>query len=314
MPDNLSTLSETAKQYYERKLLMRALPLLAVYKAGLKNSVPKSSGNQVSWRRMNALATATTALSEGVTPTSASLDMTEVTGTVAQYGNFVTVSDALDLMGIDPIIAEATDVIGENAGQSVEQIIRTEVVTGTSVIYATGSARNAQSSSNPLTLTMVRKGVRQLEVNDAKPFFSDKDENGIGGVYLGWIHPRAYYDLFGDTTLQNTFIYSDPDKIYTMKLPVAGGVAWIKSTYAPVFAGAGSGAADVYGTMIFGKEAFGVVDVAGTGKFKTIVKQLGSGGTEDPLEQRATIGWKSFQLPKILNNNFMVRLEAGVSA
>lgn len=156
--------------------------------------------------------------------------------------------------------------------------------------------------------------MRTLRTNDAFAMIGERGENGQGGVFWGYIHPRAWYDLVGDSAVQNTFTYSDPENLYKLNLPVLGEVAWFISNKAPVFAGAGSGSADVYGTLIFGREAFGVVDVGGTGKFQTKAKPLGSAGTADPLDQRASVGWKSWQLPKILNNNFLCRIEAGVTA
>lgn len=315
MTDTLSTLTAEAKSYYDRKLLERALPVLGMSKGGQARNIKKNSGNAVEYRRFNTLSTATTALTEAVTPVPSSLSITTVTGTAAQYGNYVQVSDALDLMGWDPVISESTDLLGENAAQSVEEIIRTELVTGTSVSYGTGTARASQVAASPITLTLVRKAVRTLLSNDALPFYSTRsEESGQGGLFLGFIHPRQWYDLVSDTAVQNTMTYSDPDKFYTQQLPVIGGVMWMVTTKAPLFAGAGSAGADVYAAIIVGKNAYGVVDVAGTGRFNTIVKPLGSGGTADPLEQRATIGWKSYQLPKILNNNFMTRIESGVSA
>lgn len=314
MTDTLGTLTAEAKAFYDRNLLERALPILGLAKAGQARNIPKNSGNQVSYRRFNQLSTATTALTESVTPAAAALSVTEVTGTVQQYGNYVQISDAIQMMGIDRVLTEATDVLGENAGQSVEEIIRAEVVTGTSVLYATGSARGSQTASNPITLTLVRKAVRTLMANDARPFYGDRDEMGQGGMFLGIIHPNAWYDLVGDTTVLNTFTYSDPEKLYTLKVPHLGQVAWMISTKAPVFTGQGSGGADVYGTMIFGKDAFGVTNVGGSGKFETMAKPLGSAGTADPMNQRATAAWVSWQLPKILNNNFFTRIETGVSA
>ncbi len=295
-------------------MLERAKPILKLISAGQQRDLPKNGGNQVSFRRFNTLSTSTSPLTEGTTPSAVNLSLTEITGTVAQYGAYVQISDALDITGIDPVVRECTDLLGENAAQSVEEIVRAELVTGTSVIYATGAARNAQNASNPLTLALVRKAVRTLMANDTEPFYSSRDEMGQGGMYMGFIHPRQWYDLVGDTTVLNTFTYSDPEKIYSMKIPSLAQVAWCVTTKAPVFTGSGASGADVYGAIICGQNAFGVVNVAGTGRFNTIVKPLGSSGTADPLDQRGTVGWKAFQLPKILNNNFMTRIETGVSA
>lgn len=315
MTDTLSTLNAEAKAFYDRNLLDRAKPTLKLLQIGQARNIPKGSGNQVSYRRFNQLSTATTALTESVTPAANALSVTEITGTAQEYGNYVQISDALNLMAIDPVLTEATDVLGENGGQSLEEITRAELLNGTSVLYpASITSRSNVAAANVISLTQIRRGVRTLMSNDCLPFYGDRDDTGQGGMFIGYIHPRVWYDLVGDTTVLNTFSYSDPTKLYTMKIPTIGQVAWIISTKAPVFAGAGSGGADVYGTFIFGKNAFGVTNVGGTGTFETIVKQLGSAGSADPLNQRATAGWKSFQLPKILNNNFMVRLESAVSA
>lgn len=303
-----------AQVVYDKNLLMRATPNLVFYNFGQKRAIKKNSGNQISYRRYNSLTAATTAITDGVTPSADSLSLTEVTGTVQQYGNYVSISDNVDMLAIDPVVMEATDVLGENAGESVDTIVRDVVKAGTNVVYATGSTRGAQSASNPITLTLVRKSIRALEVEKAKPFRGNRNEQGQGGVFIGIIHPYAWYDLKGDTEIQDMFTYSDPERRYTNTLPMLEGIAWYVTTLAPVFTGEGSGSADVYGTVILGKEAYGVVDVATSGRFKTIVKPLGSAGTEDPLDQRSTVAWKSWQLPKILNNNFTVRIEAGVSA
>lgn len=314
MVDTLNTLSAQAKSFFDRKLLERALPILGMAKAAQKRNIMKNSGNQIEFRRFNTLSTATTALTEAITPAAASLSIGTVTGTVKQYGNYVQISDALDMMGYDPIISEATQLLGENAAQSIEEIIRAELVTGTSILYATGSTRIEQAASSPITLAMVRKAVRTLMVNDATPFHGSKDESGMGGLFIGFIHPRQWFDLLGDTAVQNVFTYSDPGKVYDMKIPILGQVAWVVTTKAPKFTGLGASGADVYGAIICGQDAFGIVDVGNSGRFHTIAKPLGSGGSSDPLDQRASVGWKAFQVPIILNNNFMLRIESGVTA
>lgn len=67
---------------------------------------------------------------------------------------------------------------------------------------------------------------------------------------------------------------------------------------------------DVYSTLFFGANAYATTKIEGAG-LQTIVKQLGSGGTADPLDQRATIGWKATKVTEILSNEYMVRVETG---
>ena len=70
----------------------------------------------------------------------------------------------------------------------------------------------------------------------------------------------------------------------------------------------GAGGADVYSTLIIGDDAYGVTEVTGGG-LEHIVKQLGSAGTADPLNQRATCGWKAIKTAVILVQQYMVRVE-----
>lgn len=312
-----------AKQFYNRDLLLRATQVCAFANKGTVKNLPINSGNSVSYRRFNALSTITSPLTEGVTPASQSASISEITGTVAQYGGYIEYSDAIDDMGIDPFVSEMMNVLGQQGGESVDAITVNELVNGTSVLYGTGSARNAQSSANPLTYLLVRRAVRTLKANNAMPYYGDRGENGLGGMFLGFIHPNQFHDLKGDTAVQNVLIYNSAsgEKFYTQRIPELGQVVWIETTLAPVFAGQGSGAADVYGAIIVGQEAYGVLgfkpDLKGgmrKGSFMSFVEAPGSAGAADPMHQRGTAAWKAYQLPKILNNNYMVRIETGVSA
>ena len=87
------------------------------------------------------------------------------------------------------------------------------------------------------------------------------------------------------------------------------GVRFVESTEAKIFA-AGSGPTTplCYGTLVMGANAYGVTEITGGG-LTTIIKQLGSGGTADPLNQRATAGWKAIKTAEILTQEFMVRIE-----
>jgi N4-gp56 family major capsid protein len=304
-------LSVEAKTAYDLNLLYRALPFLPFMTVASKRSLAKRVGNSMEVRRFEPLTVNTTPLVEGVPPAAVDLNITPITATVRQYGNVIRFTDQVDMFAIDPVIAEATTLLGENAGQTLEAVVRAEVVTGTTVNYGTGSTRVAQSASNPLTLRMIRKAVNQLRRNNAMPSNGMRDNNGIATGYIGIMHPDIYNDLQNDTTLTNTFTYSDKEQIYKFNAVEFGGVNFLISNFAPVFTGAGAGGVDVYGTLIFGKEAFMVVDPAGAGKPQTYVKPVGSAGAADPLDQQSTVGWKLTMATKVLNNNFMVRIETG---
>jgi N4-gp56 family major capsid protein len=314
MSNAFSSLPVESKQFYERNLLYRARQAQVFYKFGLKTSLPQNSGTSVSWRRFNALGHAVTPLAEGATPSSTALSVNEVTATVQEYGNYVGITDALDLMAIDKIMTEATDILGQNAGETIEVVIRNVLQSGTNVLYATGTARANQSPANPISINLLRRALITLEGNNTQRFEADQSERPGSSGFVAFVHPNVVFDIYNDPELKAVLQQnSNNDHFWTGYIGSIYGVQIYQSTLAPVFAGAGAGSSTVYGTIILGKNAFGVVDVAGKGKYELIVKPLGSSGSDDPLDQRGSIGWKAWQAPVILNNNFMVRIESGSS-
>ena len=77
-------------------------------------------------------------------------------------------------------------------------------------------------------------------------------------------------------------------------------------------ADAAFGGRDVYATIVLGENAYGTTEISGGG-LEHIVKQLGSAGTADPLNQRATVGWKATKAAVRLMEPFMVRIETASS-
>ena len=76
---------------------------------------------------------------------------------------------------------------------------------------------------------------------------------------------------------------------------------------------AGACGVDVYATLVFGDNAYGTTALS-DGGLEHIVKQLGSAGSSDPLNQRATVGWKATKVTVRLVEAFMIRIETAASA
>lgn len=97
----------------------------------------------------------------------------------------------------------------------------------------------------------------------------------------------------------------------TSQLTVADNVTAADNTV--IYPGeGGKDGADVYSTLVLGDDAYGVTEITGGG-LQHIVKQLGSAGSGDPLDQRATVGWKATKTAEILVQQYMVRIEATAS-
>lgn len=301
-----SGLTAEQKTFYDRTLLSRLTPNLVFAKYGQKKSAPKREGDTINFRKFNSLEAATTPLTEGVTPAGKSLNITAITATVAQYGDFVEISDKLDMVGIDPVLTETGQVLGEQAGLTLDTIVRDVVAAGTNVQYANGkTSRATVGKADVLNSTEIRKAVRTLRKANAKPI--------DGKSYVGIVGPDAEFDLMADPLWQDVSKYAASTQIFDGELGKLAGVRFVRTSNAPVFAGEGASSADVHATMIIGKDAYGVIDIEGSSKPEMIVKPHGSAGSADPLNQRATSGWKALYTAKRLEELSMVRIEHGAT-
>ncbi len=292
---------EGDKVYYDRNLIKIAGPLLIHDQFAQQEPLPKNHGKTKEFRGFQPLAKATTPLTEGVTPTGNKLDMFTVTATISQYGDYVTISDMLDLTSIDPMVLQAQETLGDQAGRTLDTITREVINAGTNVLYVNSrTARTAITASDKMTVTSIKLAVRALKTQNT-PL--------INGHYMAVIHPDVAFDLTEDSTYKELFKYTDNSSFKNGHLFNLENVEFYESTEAKKWASAGADSQDVYSTLVIGKGAYGVTKLDGNG-LETIIKQLGSAGTADPLNQRATIGWKGTKAVAILVQQYMVRIES----
>lgn len=294
-------LSKEMKVYYSDYLIDNAIPKLVHDQFGQKHPIPKNGGKTIEFRKYSPLPKLTTPISEGVTPDGQSLNMSTIEATVAQYGGYITLSDVLMLTAIDNNLVQATKLLGAQAGATLDTITREVLNGGTNVIFAGDKdAREDLDAESLLTVDDVKKAVRLLKNQNAEK---------INGSWVGIIHPDISYDLTNDPAWKDVKTYSDPSDIYEGEIGKLYGVRFVETTEAKIFAGAGNGGRAVYSTLILGDNAYGVTELSGGG-LEHIVKQLGSAGTGDPLNQRATAGWKATKVAERLVENYMVRIES----
>ena len=301
-----SGLSAEMKTYYSDYLIDLAQPKLVHAQFGQKAPIPKNGGKRIEFRQFDPLPKALTALTEGVTPDGQKMSVKTIDVTVNQYGGYVELSDILMLTAIDNNLVQATKALASQAGRTLDTLTREVMVGGTNVQYAEGqvSSRAAlvggqESGNHYLTVDAIRQAVRTLKRMDAPT---------IDGSYVGIIHPDASYDLMSDPKWVNVKSYSDPTGIYEGEIGKIENVRFVETSEAKIFEGAGASGRDVYATMILGDDAYGVSEITGGG-LQHIVKQLGSAGTADPLNQRATAGWKATHAAIRLVEAYMVRIE-----
>ena len=293
-------LSVEMKTYYSDYLIDNAKPNLVHDQFGQKHAIPKNGGKTIEFRKFTPFTKATEPLVEGVTPDGGSLSVTNLTATVHQYGYYITLSDILQLTAIDNTLVEATKLLGGQAGSTLDTVTREVLNGGTSVMYSGGKeARTALAEGDKLTVDDIFRAARFLKTQNAPK---------ISGSYVAIIHPDVAYDLMRNEEWIDVHKYSATTEIFEGEIGKIAGVRFVETTEAKIFA-KGAGEKDVYSTLVLGANAYGVTEVTGGG-LQHIVKQLGSGGTADPLNQRATAGWKAIKTAERLVENYMIRIES----
>lgn len=306
----LDGLSPEMKTFYDMTLIDEAQANLVHHQFGQKRPIPANSGKTIEFRKFASLPKATTPLTEGVTPDGKSLTVTTVTATVAQYGDYITQSDVLELTALDNTILEATKLLGRQAGLTMDTVVRNVLQSGTNVTYCPSvvdgvesevTSRAGLNENAQLTVDVVNQVVAKLRAQNAPT---------IGGKYIAIIHPYVAYDLMNDPKWVEAHKYAQPTNLYEGEIGEIGGVRFVQTTEAKIYTGDGcpDGLA-VFGSLFFGEGAYGVTEITGGG-LQTIVKQKGSAGTADPLDQRSSVGWKAIETAELLIPNYLVRVES----
>ena len=299
----LDGLSAENKTFYDMTLLDEAQAALVHDQFAQKRPIPMNGGKTIEFRKFASLPKATTPLTEGVTPDGKSLNVTAVTATVAQYGDYITQSDVLELTSIDNTIVEATKILGRQAGLTLDTVTRNVLQSGTNVTYCPKSSgdevtsRAGLDATCQLTVKVVQQVVAKLKGQNAPT---------INGKYVAIIHPYVAYSLMRDPEWIDAHKYAQPDNLFTGEIGEIAGVRFVETTEAKVYQGG------VFGTLIMGANAYGVTEITGGG-LQTIIKQKGSAGTADPLDQRSSIGWKAIKTAELLIPNYLVRVESKVA-
>ena len=305
-------LSAENKTFYDRALVEEAGPNLVHGQFGQKRPIPKNGGKRIQFRRYASLPKALKPLTEGVTPEGRKLSATALEAEVNQYGDFVCLSDVLDLTAIDNNVLEATKAVGRQAGLTLDTITRNVLQSGTNVFYcpkigANGAQtpvtdRSGLDKTCVLTVDVVKKVAAMLKAANAPK---------IDGDYVCILHPYVAYDIMSDPRWEEMHKYATPENMYEGEIGRIAGVRFVETSEAAVYKGTENDCPAnlaVFGCLFLAQGAYGVTEVTGGG-LQTIIKQLGSAGTADPLDQRSTVGWKALQTAEILMEPYMVRVE-----
>ncbi len=296
-------LSAEMQTFYDMALIDEASANLVHEQFGQKRPIPANGGKTIEFRKFTSLPKAVEPLTEGVTPDGKSLNVTTVTATVNQYGDYITQTDMLELTALDNTILEAAKLLGRQAGITLDTVVRNVLQSGTNVTYCPKvvdgveteiTSRSALTEGCQLTVDVVMQVVAKLRAQNAPT---------INGKYVAIIHPYAAYDLMRDPEWVGAHKYADPETLFEGEIGEIAGVRFVQTTEAKIYEGG------IFATLFLGADAYGITEVTGGG-LQTIVKQKGSAGTADPLDQRSSVGWKAIRTAELLIPNYIVRVES----
>ena len=313
MTTETGSLSAEMKTFYEKRLLDQAEPLLVHNQFGDKYPIPANNGKKIEFRKYSALPKALTALTEGVTPAGNSLTVTTVEGTVKQYGDWIQLSDMLQMTAIDNNVVQATKLLSSQAGRTLDTVTREVLAGGTNVIYAPKVvdgvetevlSRSTLTPECVLTPFVVMRAAATLEAMNTPK---------IDGSYVLIIHPYCRETLQESPGWVDVVKYKEGNNTFSGEIGKIGDVRVVTTSEAKVINDSTCPVVEsttyysVFTSLLLGANAYGVTMLE-NGGLQHIVKQLGYG--EDPLNQRSSCGWKATSVAVRLCEEYMVRIES----
>ena len=310
-------------------LLKRHTEKMILQKIGQTFVMPTKSTIVAKFRRYNALNLATTALVEGVTPSGQKPTITDYTGTLEQFGDFVTYTDVIMDTHEDPVLQEYGNLCVQQAAETVETLIWNKVKAGTNVFYTNGALTTVNTPINlnaqrTVTSALLRqRGQYITEIVGSSPNYSTYP---IEAAFVAVCHSDVTNDVRNMEGFVPTSKYGANMKAWANEIGSVEDVRYVRSTLFTPYAGATgvyggasttmrntAGFADVYTVLYFSTDAFGFVPLKGSNAMSLIAHNPGSAGSADALNQRGTLGWKTMQTAVILNDNWLGRLHCAVT-
>ncbi len=343
---NYGDISPAVAAYSVVRMLKRAMPYMHLEKFGQTYALPTNSTQTAKFRRYflsgatGAAGTgsgafyipvATTPLVEGVTPAGSRLANQDYTVTLGQYGDFVTISDVVMDTHTDPVLQQATDILGEQAALSVETLRFNTLKAGTNVFYA-NNVGGRSSIITTIALADQRRVTSALNRQNAKKITqvvastADFNTKSVEAAYMAVCHPDLETAIRGMTGFKAVADYGPHTTPFEGEIGSVEQVRYLCSTVIAPWVDTGgtavtnnliyttaNTACDVYPILYFARDAFGIVPLKGKSAMTPMVVNP-KPAPGDPLAQRGTVGWKLYTSTVILQEAWMARLEVGAPA
>ena len=324
-------ISQRTAAYAAKEMLDHAEPILVLSKFGQNKPLPKNTADNVKFRRPVPFAISTTPLVEGATPTAQQMAYEDVPVTLNQYGGVCEITDRVDDLAEDPVLKDAAMLSGEQAAETIEMITYGAIKAGTNVFYDSTAITTRNTVVNKISLGRIRAVTRSLRANRGKAVTSmlagstNYATKPVEGGFIAFCHTDIEADIRDLAGFIPVADYGSRQPLCPEECGTVENVRFILSPLLNAFADAGGLAAtngmvsttgtnlDVYPIIFIAKNAYGIVPLKGAKAMTPTVLNPGTPSKSDPLGQVGYVGWKTYYAAKILNENWMARLEVGAS-
>lgn len=311
MSSTTTGLSAEMSTFYDKVFLERAQEMTVYDIGATKKSIARNMGTTINFTRRSPLAKATTPLTEATNPSATDMTSTTVSAVIKDYGNYTTVGQLYSMTSIDEGLREHVEVHGQNAAETIDQLIANELDGGgTATIANSVAAVSSIAASDTIDGADVRAQVRRLKLNKAPVF---RGGNIQANHYGAVIPVSVVHDLRGNSEWLDAYRYTTADNIRNGRAGTLHGVEFFETNNEVLTADAGAGNVDVYKTFFFGQDAYATVMLEGQDGARIYVKTPGANSTDNPIDMFSTIGWKARFVPKVLNSAWVLEFQSASS-
>ena len=279
-----SSLASAGTTAFDKRSYFALRSKLQFIQAATVKGAPYHVGGTVQFNITDDLAVATSTLSETADVTPVALSDSTVNVTLAEYGNTVRTTRLARGTAYRTIDADAANVVGYNAGDSIDTLARNVLVGGTNVTYAGAATSTATvAASHTLASEDIRAAVAQLRGSSAPTL--------VGDLYMGYLHPDQAVDLRAETGgagWNEPMNNSEATRRFRGIVGVYEGVAWMETPRVRLTADAGVSNVDVYDALIMGDEALAM---AYSSSESAALPQVVRGEVTDTLRRLVPVGW-----------------------
>jgi N4-gp56 family major capsid protein len=325
--NDYGSINQRTAAYAVADMLDHAEAIFVLSKFGQTKEMPRNKADNMIFRRPVPFAPATTPLTEGVTPAHQTMSYEDVPVSMKQYGSWVKITDRVEDLSEDPVLKDATELCGEQAGETKEMLLWGVLKAGTSVAYANGTQRT--DVNTPISVPLIQGATRFLNSQRAKKITSMMSSSPSYGTvsvmagFIGFCHTDCDYDLSQLTGWKKVEDYGQKQPLCPEEIGTLDRVRFITSPLLVPFPDAGgakgtmkstSGTlADVYPVVIVAKNSYAHVPLKGKSAIVPKVVNPDKADKTDPLGQWGFVSWKMWDAAVILNQLWMIRLEVAVT-